>query len=113
MSVSMRIATVAVGNLSPHDQGAGRAVPGLLRERALERPFSPGTALAECDLDPGRLTRLWDHTEPTAPLRAAHTRPSHPGRIHRLAPGARRPARPGQGARPARTRRNRRGGVRS
>ena len=53
MSVSTRIAFVAVGNLSRHDQGVGRAVLGSLRERALERPFPPGTGLAECDLDQG------------------------------------------------------------
>lgn len=70
-----------------------------LRERALEGPFPPGTGLSECDLDPERLIRSWDHTEPTVILHAVHTRPSHPGRIHRLAPGARRPARSGRSAR--------------
>jgi hypothetical protein len=34
MSVSMRIAFVAVGNLSPHDQGAGRAWGPPAREGA-------------------------------------------------------------------------------
>ncbi|WP_406164688.1 hypothetical protein [Streptomyces sp. NBC_00996] len=51
-----------------------RAVLSRLRERALERPVPPGTVLAECDLDPGRLIRLWDHMELTVILEAAHTR---------------------------------------
>ncbi|WP_327138395.1 hypothetical protein OG585_50680 (plasmid) [Streptomyces sp. NBC_01340] len=64
-----------------------------LRGRALKRPFPPRTVLAECDLDVGRLIRLWDHTELTVVLEAAHPRPSHPGRIHRLEWDARQPAR--------------------
>ncbi|MGW2747416.1 hydrogenase maturation protease [Streptomyces sp. NPDC001450] len=97
MSVSTRIAIIAVGD-PPRDEGVGGAVLSRLRERALEGPFPPGTVLAERDLDPGRLIRLWDRTELTVIviLEAAHTRPSHPGRIHRLELDARRPPRPGE-----------------
>ncbi|MGW2702733.1 hydrogenase maturation protease [Streptomyces sp. NPDC001340] len=94
MRTSTRIAIIAVGDPSRHDDGVGRAVLSRLRERAVERPFPPGTVLVECDLDPGRLIQLWDHTDLTVVLEAAHTRPSHPGRIHRLELDARRLARP-------------------
>ncbi|MGW2459763.1 hydrogenase maturation protease [Streptomyces sp. NPDC001761] len=94
MSVSTRIAVIAVGDPSRHDEGVGRAVLSRLRERALERPFPPGTVLAECDLDPGRLIRLWDHTDLTVVLEAARIRPGNPGHIHRLELDARRLDRP-------------------
>ncbi|MGW4595375.1 hydrogenase maturation protease [Streptomyces sp. NPDC004457] len=94
MSVSTRIVVIAVGDPSRHDEGVGRAVLSRLRERALERPFPPGTVLAECDLDPGRLIRLWDHTDLTIVLEAARTRPGNPGHIHRLELDARRLDRP-------------------
>lgn len=71
-----------------------RAVLSRLRERAVERPLPPGTDLAECKLDPARLIRLWDHTDLAVVLEAAHTRPSHPGRIHLLQLDAPRLARP-------------------
>ncbi|GAB1333853.1 hypothetical protein ACE1SV_04430 [Streptomyces sp. E-15] len=44
----------------------------------------PGTVLAECDLDAGRLIRLWDRTDLTVVLQAARTRPGNTGHIHRL-----------------------------
>ena len=94
MSISTRIAVIAVGDPSRHDEGVGRAVLSRLRERALERPFPPGTVLAECDLDPGRLIRLWDHTDLTVVLEAARTRPGKPGHIHRLELDARQLDRP-------------------
>ncbi|WP_369386490.1 hydrogenase maturation protease [Streptomyces sp. CG1] len=95
MSVSTRIAVIAVGDSSRHDAGVGRAVLSRLRAWALKRPFPPGTVLAECDLDPGRLIRLWDGSELTVVLDAVHPQPSHPGRIHRLDWDARRPVRSG------------------
>ncbi|WP_225829910.1 hydrogenase maturation protease [Streptomyces sp. NK08204] len=94
MRPATRFAVVAVGDPSRRDAGVGHAVLCRLRERAVQRPFPPGTVLAECDLDPGRLIRLWDHTDLTVVIEAAHTLPSHPGRIHRLEPDVRRPARP-------------------
>ncbi|MEU2222874.1 hydrogenase maturation protease [Streptomyces sp. NPDC018347] len=84
MSVSTRIAVIAVGDPSRHDEGVGRAVLCRLRDRALRRPFPPGTVLAECDLDAGRLIRLWDRTDLTVVLQAARTRPGNAGHIHRL-----------------------------
>ncbi|EST36612.1 hydrogenase maturation protease [Streptomyces roseochromogenus] len=95
MSVSTRIAVIAVGDPSRHDAGVGGAVLSRLREYALKRPFPPGTVLAECDLDPGRLIRLWDGTELTVVLEAVHPHPSHPGRIHRLEWDPSRPTRSG------------------
>ncbi|GGY88729.1 hypothetical protein GCM10010300_36030 [Streptomyces olivaceoviridis] len=92
--VSPRIAVIAVGDPSRHDEGAGRAVLSRLRERALERHFPPGTVLAECDLDPGRLIRLGDHTDLTVAPQAARPRPGNAGRVHRLEPDARRLDRP-------------------
>ncbi|MFF8908323.1 hypothetical protein [Streptomyces olivaceoviridis] len=87
-------AVIAVGDPSRHDEGVGRAVLSRLCERALKRHFPPGTVLAECDLDPGRLIRLWDHTDLTVVPQAARTRPGNAGRIHRLEPDARRLDRP-------------------
>lgn len=72
MSVPTRIAVIAVGDPSRHDAGDGGAMLSRLRDRALKRPFPPGTVLAECDLDPGRLIRLWDYSELTVVLEAVH-----------------------------------------
>ncbi|MFB7504839.1 hypothetical protein [Streptomyces broussonetiae] len=47
MTVSTRIAIIAVGDPSRHDAGAGRAVPSRLHGRGRESPFPPGTVLAE------------------------------------------------------------------
>lgn len=84
MTVSTRIAVVAVGDRYRHDDGIGRAVLSRMRERTADRPLPPGTVLAESDVDPGQLIRLWDHAELAVVLEPAHTRPSHPGRIYRL-----------------------------
>ncbi|MEU2266692.1 hydrogenase maturation protease [Streptomyces olindensis] len=84
MTVSTRIAVVAVGDRYRHDDGIGRAVLSRMREHLADRPLPPGTVLAESDVDPGQLIRLWDHAGLAVVLEPAHTRPSHPGRIYRL-----------------------------
>ncbi|MGW2717756.1 hydrogenase maturation protease [Streptomyces sp. NPDC001492] len=84
MTVSTRIAIIAIGDPDRHDDGVPRAVLSRLRERATERPLPPGTLLAACDPDPARLIRLWENTELAVVLEPAHARPSHPGRIYRL-----------------------------
>ncbi|GAA2473670.1 hydrogenase maturation protease [Streptomyces longisporus] len=84
MTVSTRIAIIAIGDPDRHDDGVPRAVLSRLRERAAERPLPPGTRLAECDPDPARLIRLWENAELAVVLEPAHARPSHPGRIYRL-----------------------------
>ncbi|MGW0758443.1 hydrogenase maturation protease [Streptomyces sp. NPDC002814] len=84
MTVSTSIAVIAVGDRSRHDDGVGAAVLSRLRERADVRPLPPGTVLAECDLDPGRLIRLWEDAELAVVLEPAHARLRHPGRIYRL-----------------------------
>ncbi|MCX4672995.1 hydrogenase maturation protease [Streptomyces sp. NBC_01381] len=95
MTVSTRIAVIAVGDRSRHDDGVGWAVLSRLRERAAVRPLPPGTALSECDLDPGRLIRLWEDAGLAVVLESAHARPSRPGRIYRLELGAAELWRPG------------------
>lgn len=84
MTVSTRIAVVALGDRYRHDDGIGLAVLSRMREQATDRPPPPGTMLVECDFDPGRLIRLWDHAELAVVLEPAHPRPSHPGRVYRL-----------------------------
>ncbi|GHC89769.1 hydrogenase maturation protease [Streptomyces flavofungini] len=84
MKERTRIAVVGVGNDYRHDDGVGWAVVGRLRERAAARPLPPGTALATCDGDPGRLISLWEHAELALIVDAAHTHPGSPGRVHRI-----------------------------
>lgn len=84
MTVSTRVAIIAIGDPDRHDDGVPQAVLSRLRERATERPLPPGTRLAVCDPDPARLIRLWENTELAVVLEPAHARPSHPGRIYRL-----------------------------
>ncbi|MFI9749725.1 peptidase M52 [Streptomyces collinus] len=78
MTVSTRIAVVAVGDRYRHDDGIGRAVLSRMREHLADRPLPPGTVLAESDVDPGQLIRLWDHAELAVVLEPAHTRPEPP-----------------------------------
>ncbi|GGS26627.1 hypothetical protein GCM10010252_76900 [Streptomyces aureoverticillatus] len=95
MTVSTHAAVIAVGDRSRHDDGVGWSVLARLRERAVVRPLPPGTVLSECDLDPGRLIRLWEDAGLAVVLEAAHARPSRPGRIYRLELGAAELWRPG------------------
>ncbi|MFE6891302.1 hydrogenase maturation protease [Streptomyces sp. NPDC057694] len=79
-----RIAVIGVGNAFRRDDGAGWAVVALLEERARRRPLPPGTRLAVCDGDPGRLIGLWEGAELAVVLDAAHAHPGRPGRVHRI-----------------------------
>ncbi|MYT75130.1 MULTISPECIES: hydrogenase maturation protease [unclassified Streptomyces] len=80
-----RIAVIGVGNMLRRDEGVGWAAVALLEERARHRPLPPGTALAVCDGDPGRLIGLWEGAELAVVLDTAHTHPGRPGRVHRIA----------------------------
>lgn len=84
MTVSTRIAVVAVGDRSRHDDGVGPEVLARLRERAAERPLPPGTRLTECDGEPGRLAALWEEAELAVVVASAQARRGRPGRVYRL-----------------------------
>lgn len=79
-----RIAVVGVGNDFRRDDGVGWTVVARLRERAETRPLPPGTVLAACDGDPGRLIGLWQGAALAVVVDAAHAHPGTPGRVHRL-----------------------------
>ncbi|WP_155056018.1 hydrogenase maturation protease [Streptomyces blattellae] len=79
-----RIAVIGVGNEFRRDDGVGWAVIARLREQAAERPLPPGTELATCDGDPGRLIGLWEGARLAVVVDAAHAHPGTPGRVHRL-----------------------------
>ncbi|MGV9452516.1 hydrogenase maturation protease [Streptomyces sp. NPDC003635] len=81
MTRSARIAVIGVGNDYRRDDGVGWAVIAGLRER----PLPPGTVLATCDGDPGRLIGLWEGARLAVVVDAAHAHPAAPGRVHRLA----------------------------
>ncbi|MBC7268714.1 MAG: hydrogenase maturation protease, partial [Streptomyces sp.] len=83
MSVG-RIVVIGVGNEFRHDDGVGWAVTARLAERATARPLPPGTVLENCDGDPARLLGLWEGAALAVVVDAAHARPPHPGRVHRL-----------------------------
>ncbi|WP_128378861.1 hydrogenase maturation protease [Streptomyces cavernae] len=85
MRTRTRIAVVGVGNEFRRDDGVGCAVVARLRERAEQRPLPPGTVLATCDGDPGRLIGLWEGAALVVVVDAAHAHPGEPGRVHRLA----------------------------
>jgi hydrogenase maturation protease len=84
MRTRTRIAVVGVGNEFRRDDGVGWSVVARLRERAEDRPLPPGTELATCDGDPGRLIGLWAGAELAVVVDAAHAHPASPGRVHRL-----------------------------
>ncbi|WP_405905347.1 MULTISPECIES: hydrogenase maturation protease [unclassified Streptomyces] len=84
MRTRKRIAVVGVGNEFRRDDGVGWAVVARLRERSGDRPLPPGTELATCDGDPGRLIGLWECAALAVVVDAAHAHPASPGRIHRL-----------------------------
>jgi hydrogenase maturation protease len=84
MNPSTRIAVIGVGNEFRRDDGVGWAVIARLREHAGQRPLPPGTELATCDGDPGRLIGLWADTDLAVVVDAAHAHPCTPGRVHRL-----------------------------
>ncbi|NUP37153.1 MAG: hydrogenase maturation protease [Streptomyces sp.] len=82
MRTTTRIAVIGVGNEFRRDDGVGWAVLARLRERAAQQP--PGTVLATCDGDPGRLIGLWEGADLAVVVDAAHAHPGVPGRVHRL-----------------------------
>lgn len=84
MKERTHIAVVGVGNEYRHDDGIGWVVVERLRERAERRPLPPGTTLATCDGDPGRLIALWEGAQLAVVVDAAHAHPSVPGRVHRI-----------------------------
>ncbi|MFP3986676.1 hydrogenase maturation protease [Streptomyces sp. E11-3] len=84
MGTRMRMAVIGVGNDFRRDDGVGWAVVARLRERSAARPLPPGTVLALCDGDPGRLIGLWEGADLAVVVDAAHAHPGTPGRVHRL-----------------------------
>ncbi|MFF4360031.1 hydrogenase maturation protease [Streptomyces sp. NPDC001604] len=84
MRTRTRIAVIGVGNEFRRDDGVGWAVLARLRERAAQRPLPPGTVLATCDGEPGRLIGLWEGADLAVVVDAAHAHPGMPGRVHRL-----------------------------
>ncbi|KOU57491.1 peptidase M52 [Streptomyces sp. MMG1533] len=84
MTTRTRIAVIGVGNEFRRDDGVGWAVVARLRKRAEDRPLPPGTVLATCDGDPGRLIGLWEDAALAVVVDAAHAHPGRPGRVHRL-----------------------------
>ncbi|MGI5452062.1 hydrogenase maturation protease [Streptomyces sp. CA-249302] len=84
MRTRTRIAVIGVGNEFRRDDGVGWTVLARLRERAERRPLPPGTVLATCDGDPGRLIGLWEGVGLALVVDAAHAHPGTPGRVHRL-----------------------------
>ncbi|MCD9877653.1 hydrogenase maturation protease [Streptomyces guryensis] len=85
MRTRTRIAVIGVGNEFRRDDGVGWTVLARLRERAAQRQLpQPGTVLATCDGDPGRLIGLWEGADLAVVVDAAHAHPGTPGRVHRL-----------------------------
>jgi hydrogenase maturation protease len=80
------MAVIGIGNEFRRDDGVGWAVVALLRDRAAVRPLPPGTALHECDGDPGRLIGLWENTSLTIVIDACFPASAYPGRTHRWCP---------------------------
>ncbi|MEU7166753.1 hydrogenase maturation protease [Streptomyces morookaense] len=95
MAVSGRIAVIGIGNGFRRDDGVGPAVVARLQARAADRPLPAGTTLSACDGDPGRLIALWEDAGLAVVVDAAHARPGHPGRVHRLEPDGRGCPQPG------------------
>ncbi|MGY0490631.1 hydrogenase maturation protease [Streptomyces sp. WG-D5] len=94
-AASARIVVIGVGNEFRHDDGLGPAVVARLGARAATRPLPPGTTLATCDGEPGRLLGRWENAALAVVVDAAHAEPPHPGRVHRLELADEALARPG------------------
>ncbi|MGP3769868.1 hydrogenase maturation protease [Streptomyces sp. SDT5-1] len=94
MAAATRIAVIGVGNEFRRDDGVGWAVVERLRAHAVGRPLPPGTVLATCDGDPGRLIGLWEGAGLVVVVDAAHAHPGQPGRVHRIELDAERLNRP-------------------
>ncbi|WKV70562.1 hydrogenase maturation protease [Streptomyces sp. PCS3-D2] len=76
-------AIIGIGNEFRRDDGAGWATIALLRARRARRPLPPGTELAQCDGDPGRLIGLWDGRALAVVVDACFPPAAQPGRTHR------------------------------
>ncbi|MEW1636900.1 hydrogenase maturation protease [Streptomyces sp. NPDC093801] len=74
---------VGLGNDFRRDDGIGWAVVAALRERAARRELPPGTVLAQCDGDPGRLLELWAGAGPVIVVDACFPPSARPGRAYR------------------------------
>lgn len=95
MTALVSAVVIGIGNEFRRDDGVGRAVAALVRERAAARPLPPGTKVRECDGDPGRLIGMWENTGLAVVVDACFPAAPRPGRIHRWCPA------PGALARPA------------
>ncbi|MET9392963.1 hydrogenase maturation protease [Streptomyces sp. NPDC006624] len=94
MGSRTRIAVIGVGNEFRRDDGVGWAVAARLRERAGSGALPPGTVVATCDGEPGRLIGLWEGAGLAVVVDAAHAHPGRPGTVHRLELDAERLGRP-------------------
>ncbi|MFE1248482.1 hydrogenase maturation protease [Streptomyces sp. NPDC058735] len=94
MGSHTRIAVIGVGNEFRRDDGVGWAVAARLLERAESRALPPGTVVATCDGDPGRLIGLWEGAGLAVVVDAAHAHPARPGTVHRIELDSERLARP-------------------
>ncbi|MCX4510682.1 hydrogenase maturation protease [Streptomyces sp. NBC_01619] len=74
---------IGMGNEFRRDDGAGWALVALLENRAVQRPLPPGTVLARCDGDPGRLIALWERRILAVVVDACFPPSAQPGRTHR------------------------------
>lgn len=83
MAIPTRVAVIGVGDALRRDDGVALAVVAALRERAATCPLPPGTAVATCDGDPGRLIRLWAGADLAVVLDTAQARAAVPARVRR------------------------------
>ncbi|NXY97895.1 hydrogenase maturation protease [Streptomyces sp. BR123] len=92
-------AVIGIGNEFRRDDGVGWAAVALLRQRAAQRRLPPGTVLAQCDGDPGRLLDLWEKAGLVIVVDACFPPSAQPGRTHRwdaTGGGAPSPGAPGR-----------------
>ncbi|WP_078658361.1 MULTISPECIES: hydrogenase maturation protease [Streptomyces] len=82
-------AVIGIGNEFRRDDGLGWAAIALLRARKAQRALPPGTELAQCDGDPGRLISIWEGKALTFVVDACFPPAAQPGRTHRwcVSPG--------------------------
>jgi sulfhydrogenase subunit alpha len=81
-----RVVVIGVGNEFRHDDGAGPAVVGRLRDLV-----PPGVDLVVTDGEPTRLMEAWTGAALAIVVDAVRAEPAHPGRVHRFVvdrPGA-------------------------
>ncbi|MER7468618.1 hydrogenase maturation protease [Streptomyces sp. NPDC097981] len=83
MEAFTRTAVIGIGNEFRRDDGVGWVVVSHLRDRAARRQPPPGTVLAQCDGDPGRLIGLWENTGLVIVVDACFLPSARPGRTRR------------------------------